>query len=96
MLSLMATLLAPTLIIYWLGISFFGGKNLTPASKTVGFGIALPSAAVAAMIFAPETTVVSAETMFWQGAAVGAFVGAAAILGIDKRKANTNLPSSNA
>lgn len=90
--NLMAYMLAPTIIIYWAAISFLGGKNLTPTSKAVGFAIALPSAAIAALTFAPMPSVASAETMFWQGSAVGAIIGAAVILGIGKRRNSGEAP----
>lgn len=96
LISLMAYLLVPTLLIYWAGISFLGGKNLTSASKAVGFGIALLCAAVAALIFAPVSSVASAETMFWQGSAAGAIVGVGAILAIGKRKSDNVPPTNNA
>lgn len=92
--DLMATMLFPTLIIYWAGISLVG-KNLTTASKVVGFCIALPSAAIAALIFTPSSSGASAESMFWPGSAAGAIIGAAIILGIGKRKGTDGSPNSN-
>ena len=84
--SLMAYMLASTLVIYCIALLLFGRK-LTAMSKFVGFIVALPSAAITALILAPESSVVSAETMTSQGAAVGALIGLVVILAIGKRKA---------
>ena len=84
--SLMAEMLVSTLILYWAGLLIFRGKTLTTTSKLIGFLIALPSAAISALILAPEASVNAASTMFWPGSLIGATVGLVMILSVGKRK----------
>jgi hypothetical protein len=85
--SLMASMFAGTLILYCVALAAFGRK-LTKLAKFVGFAVALPSAAVTALVLAPESSVVSAQTMLWQGAAIGAVVGVGVMLAAGARRSN--------
>lgn len=86
LISLMAYMLCPTGIAYMAAIALLRGNNLEAPSKIVGFLIALPSAAIASLIFSPAKSVASAESMILQGAISGALIGAAVVLLIGKRK----------
>ena len=86
LLSLMAYMFFPTIIIYWLGMWLFRARSLTRLSKATGFAIALPCAAIAAIILAPTPSPASAESMLWQGSAIGAVIGAAIVLLTGRQK----------
>jgi cytochrome bd-type quinol oxidase subunit 2 len=92
--SLMAEMLVGTLVLYWAGLllmrkSFRQGESLTKASKIIGFLVALPSAAIAALILAPEASVNSASgNVYWTGILIGVAIGLLMIFFAGKRKQN--------
>ncbi len=88
LMSLMAQMLAATLIVYWVALLVFRGKSLTRSSKVAGFLIALPTAAIAAMVLSPSpVSASSALQMFWPSVIIGSCTGAGLIAMVGKRKA---------
>lgn len=84
--SLMAQMFFSALILYWAGLLTMKKARFTRATKVVGFLVALPSAAVAALILAPApASVASAEAMYWPGIFIGCAIGLAVVFFAGKR-----------
>ena len=83
--SLMAQMFFPALILYWAGLHAMKKRSPSRASKIVGFVLALPSAAVAALVLTPApVSVASASQMYWPGIFVGCAIGLAVVFFIGK------------
>lgn len=84
--ALMAEMLFPALILYWAGLLLMKKMSLARATKIVGFLIALPSAAIAALVLSPTpASAASAEAMYWPGIFIGCAVGLVVVFVAGKR-----------
>lgn len=84
--TLMAQMFFPALILYWAGLLTMKKAGFTRATKVVGFVVALPSAAVAALVLSPApVSATSAEAMYWPGVFIGCAFGMAVVFFAGKR-----------